>query len=80
MCVADKGCVVHKELWFYLMYYSRDIMKRNTPNDMNAARIVSITYRCSIQVIEATAFLFPPVAATHKVKVSLIVPIPLLPI
>jgi hypothetical protein len=48
---------------------------------MNAARRVSILfYLCSIQVIEATAFLFDPVAATHKVKVSLIVPIPLLPI
>jgi hypothetical protein len=67
-------------VWSCGGYHSKDIRNRKTPNDMNAARIVSITYRCSIQVIEATAFLFPPVAATHKVKVSLIVPIPLLPI
>jgi hypothetical protein len=42
MCVADKGCVVHKELWFYLMYYSRDIMKRKTPKSWKRMRMRSI--------------------------------------
>ena len=43
MNIRYEDCIVsHKELWFYLMYYIRDIMKRNTPNAMNAARIVSI--------------------------------------
>ena len=43
MHIGYKNRIVsHKELWFYLIYYSRDIMKRKTPKLMNAARIVNI--------------------------------------
>ena len=58
--------VSHKKLWFYLMYYSRDIMKRNTPNAMNAARIVSIYL---VYYIETTVRMIDGIAGTTPLAV-----------
>jgi hypothetical protein len=48
------------------MYYSRDIMKRNTPNAMNAARIVSIYL---VYYIETTVRMIDGIAGTTPLAV-----------
>jgi hypothetical protein len=64
--ITDKSCVVHKELWFYLMYHSRDIMKRNIPNAMKDVRIVSIYL---VYYTETTVRMIDGIAGTTPLAV-----------